>query len=326
MRHYEAMANRAVTAEQRLGFDARAVKAMNNYVKACILDVTIRSVGPAVVDVADIACGRGQDFAKWMFACQVAKKTIGSFYAMDLAKLDVTQMVDKYIRPVAAEVHVAVGDMSRRFEGIPDTSLDVLSCQLAIHYLFEKEDLIKGFLAECSRVLKPAGVLLLSYVDGRSVVRRVRDAIAREPSPDYVIDVRRKHYSIKINSMLAKRFIESPYGCEYVFSISDCIEGVPEYLCHEGVLRTLAKAEGFYTGCSMYFDEAVAHFFTIPYLQTIAVKMKYIGMDDPHAYETANLYRFSVLSKSVTSLKKWDLTLSDGPATTERRHPSSLRC
>lgn len=320
--HYTAMASRDISAADRESMDTRAVKAMNNYIKACILDVSVRSQSASTITVADIGCGRGQDMAKWMYACTAAKKRIRDFYGMDLADMGAASLAYKYISVILDDnVHFSVGDMSKRFEGVPDDSVDVLSCQLAVHYLFESEGMLQGFFAECARVLTHSGVLIMSYVDGRSVVRRCRNAATRDLNDTVV--ARGKYYSISIDRRHLSARIPNVYGCKYVFSLTDCIEELPEYLAHEGVLRTIGKLHGFTAGTSMYFDEAVRHFMTIPYLQLISMKMKYVGCDNPDAYDTANMYRFNVFSKSTSTLRRWDQCLSSSPETTERRHHPS---
>ena len=128
--HYSALSR--PTANK----DTSAIRLLNNFVKSCILDATVRACGP-VLAVADIACGRGQDFPKWRHAFDSTGSCLQSFYAMDLAdtRHHMHQMAEKYIAPIANAVVTCMGDMSRSFEGLATDSVDIVSCQLCLHYL-----------------------------------------------------------------------------------------------------------------------------------------------------------------------------------------------
>jgi mRNA (guanine-N7-)-methyltransferase len=311
------MGRRVITPQQRPLMEAHQLKCINNFVKACVLDVTVRAHPSAVLDVADIACGRGQDVTKWMHAAKAAGKRFGVFYGMDIAETGVASVVDTFIAPMADRTVFVVGDMSVEFKGVPDGTMDVVSCQLALHYLCDDATHLDGFMRECARVLRPDGFMLLSFADGRSVVRRCRDAWVREtPS----IHCRQKYYDIAISTEHLRRNVPSPYGARYVFSLADSIDALPECLCHEGEVHKVASRHGFLTGTSMYFDEALTAFRKQAYLQTIAAKMKCVGIDDADALDAANLYRFMVFSKSDAMQRAWITALNHGPSTHRYHH------
>jgi SAM-dependent methyltransferase len=289
------------------------VKTINNYVKSCLLDVAVRAQAADALGVADVACGRGQDFPKWMHACHNAGKRLTRFYAMDLADTyaaHAADMMKKFIDPVADTARFVTGDMSIGFPGVDDNSIDVLSCQLCVHYVCDRVERLRGFLKECARVLTPNGILLLSYADGRSIVRRGRDALTERPRPGYDVRVQGKNdlYSITIPSVHLQQRIPSPFGCRYVFHMMDTVESLPEYLCHEGALCGLATKLGFTLGPSMAFDVAARVFERSSFhLQAIGQKMHCIFTTDKDAMEAANLYRFSVFTKGASTLRRWEV-------------------
>lgn len=332
--HYvaQALAHRqCLSVADRKRRHAHAVKTINNFVKSCLLDIAIRAQSAGTVAVADVACGRGQDFPKWMYACQNARKRLSRFYAMDLADtyaVHASEMMQKYIEPVADTMLFVTGDMSVSFPDVPDHSIDVLSCQLCVHYVCDKTERLRGFLKECARVLLPTGLLLLSYADGRSIVRQARNALTAQPSPDYTVRVDAKDnlYSIHIPSMHLLKRIPSPFGCKYVFHMTDTVESLPEYLCHEGALCSIAtKDAGFLLGPSMSFDAAARVFESSSlHLQSIGKKMHCSFItDDDSTMQAANLYRFSVFAKTPAALRLWDAAFSTSPVTTAMPHPPS---
>ena len=320
--HYAARCSPAANT------DTSAIRLLNNYVKSCILDVSVRAGGP-VLSVADIACGRGQDFPKWSHAFISTGCRLETFYAMDAAdtREHVRSMVQKYIEPLTHTVVTCMGDMSKRFEGLADESVDIVSCQLCLHYLCDDVLRLEAFFAECRRVMRRHGVLLVSYADGRSIVRRGRDALTARPAPGYTVAVHGQSYSFHIPSEHLAARIASPFGCKYTFSLADSVVALPEFLCHEGSVCAVAARAGYHAGTSMSFDDAVRVLRKKDYYKKIAEKMKCIDIQDTAAFDAANLYRFTVFSQSRTALNGWRAVLDGSsvaePGTTARRCQSS---
>lgn len=52
---------------------------------------------------------------------------------------------------------------------------DMVSCQFAIHYFFETEDKLKGFLANVRDNLRPGGLFITTFMDGNSVEKLIRE-------------------------------------------------------------------------------------------------------------------------------------------------------
>lgn len=263
--------------------------------------------------------------AKWMYACVAAQKRLTKLVGMDVELgMGAEDLAAKFLGRVCDDVRITAGDMTRTFEGVGTDSADIVSCQLALHYCFRAEQELQGFFAECARVLKRSGILVVSYIDGRSVVRKCRNV--RDDSTD-TTTLDKPHYSIRIPNKYLETYLPTPYGNQYIFSMRDCIDAVPEYLVHEGVMRVVAKQHGLHAGTSMAFHTAVTSFQNNAYLSMVGVKMKYIGVEDARAYDTASLYRFSVFSKSSTALRKWDDALKSQRVPCEtiaKHHPSSL--
>lgn len=52
---------------------------------------------------------------------------------------------------------------------------DMVSCQFAIHYFFEKREKLEGFMANVRDNLRPGGLFITTFMDGASVERLIRE-------------------------------------------------------------------------------------------------------------------------------------------------------
>lgn len=307
--HYSKMAliHSTVSMEERRRFSTTMIRHLNNFVKSSFIDATVRALVPDTIAVGEVASGRGQDHAKYMYGSRVARKRIAAYYGLDLSVEDTVSarlMAAKYL-PDAC-VSIETGDMTRGFSNFPDASVDVLSCQLALHYACSNELYLKTFFKEAKRVLKSRGYVLVSFTDGRSIVRRGRDQLTKVPSDDYDVVIKGKFYKVTIPSMHLRREVDQASGLRYVFELPGSLEGIPEYLCHEGLVSKIARRTGLIAGTSMYFDEAGAFLSKRPHYQEIGEKMGGTGLDDRDALDTANLYRIMVFATSTDDLRRWD--------------------
>ncbi len=321
VRSRESMYNRmaikhaTVTYEGRKSFDSASVRYLNNFVKACVIDTSCRALQRAGITtrdggvrVADIACGRGQDCSKWMYGCQSARSAVVEYYALDLSAADVEAaeiMSEKYLRATCA--HVAVRQLNMgtsAWDFIPSGRVHVVSCQLAFHYLWDKLEHVAHFLDEASRVLHEDGLLLLSFTDGRSVIRRARNSGG---------NVQQRFYRLDVPPLTMALHLPSPFGNAYSFTLPGSVENAAEFLCHEPTLIAMAKERGFHAGLSLLFDSLAERLRKMPRFATIASKMGGDGLGNPetdaHALDTANLYRFMVFSKNTKTLKDFQACL-----------------
>ncbi len=319
--HYDAMArmHAHVTFDDRRAFSTASVRHLNNFVKSCMIDAACRACarGGSELRLADIACGRGQDQSKWAYAARDAGVPLTAYFGMDLAPGDVDAarvMASKYL--AAADVRIQTGDMGKDAwqAAAPVT---VVSCQLAMHYIFDAEAHVRHFFAQAAALLAPGGLLLVSFTDGRSVVRRARDsATGKYERPYYTVDVPAASSALRLRSA---------FGNQYTFTMPGSVEGVPEYLCHEGMLTHIAAAAGFTAGTSAYFDELALQLDPVPYYAVLAEKMGGNWITDPDALDAANLYRFIVFAKDGATLAAFNTALSRPPGVLPSRRPRRQR-
>jgi hypothetical protein len=337
-----ALHHSTVSFRERRGFATRAVRHVNNLVKACVLDVSARAVAalattPAstALTVVELACGRGQDVSKVMYAARAAHASVRAYHGLDLAEEDVVSarlIADRYLSATGTAVDIRVGDMCApgATDHIPAASADLVLCQLAVHYAFGCATDLDAFMAAVARVVTRRGFVVLSYTDGRSVVRRARAVLGRgggdsgggadstqahrPPPPPPPLRVPGKYYAIDVPQdgwAAAAAAAGSPFGLEYTFHLAGSIEGLPEFLTHEPTLLEAAARHGLVAGVSTPFDAAVAEFMQHDRYARVAAAMGIDAGDlrDADAMDTANLYRYNVLSKSTTALRAWVGTL-----------------
>ena len=306
--HYGAMArmHANVTFDDRRAFGTASVRHLNNFVKACMIDAAARCLAASVgeVRVADIACGRGQDQSKWAYAARDARAPLPAYFGMDIAPGDAAAgQAAKYIP--AATVRIQTGDMGSDAWEVGTAAATAVSCQLAVHYIFNAEAAVRHFFAEAARALAPGGLLLISFADGRSVVRRARDTADGHYA--------RPYYTLDVPPSASRLRLPSPFGNQYIFTMPDSVQGVPEYLCHEGMLVAMARTAGFLPGKSAYFDELAVQLDPMPYYAALAQKMGGNWIDDPDALDAANLYRFIVFAKEADTLALFSTCLCRPP-------------
>ena len=300
---YDAMAvhHATVTCYGRKRMDTTSVRYMNNFVKACMIDTACRTMVSRLPElqqtglvIADIACGRGQDVSKWKFGSEAANTFVRSYYGMDLSEHDVgaaATLASRFLSIATRYIHT--GNMGTHALDQEDKHVHILSCQLALHYLCDAREHVEHFFKEAARVLHPAGILLVSFADGRAVIRRgrnARDGCVVQP-----------FYKLDIPLDVLRARLLSPFGNMYVFTLEDSVHGVPEYLCHEGAVRNVASASGFTSHLSKSFDELARFLKEQPRFAAIAQKMDGSGFENAATLQAtldvANLYRFIVFAK-----------------------------
>ena len=241
---------------------------------------------------------------KWTFGTRVAKVPLTLLHCLDLsqANLSMVRSLSENRLPKETMATFQCADAGCTPWAVGDAAVDVVSCQLAFHYLCKAEENVRHFFAEAARVLTPTGLLLVSFADGRAVVRRARDSLPSDT-------VTSEFYTLVVPRETSAARTVSPFGLSYTFTMDGSVENVPEYLCHEGAVVAIAESFGFRQGQSWAFDELVRTVLLDPGLprwNQLAHAMKGNGLGGPdvsHVLDTANLYRFTVFSQSIDTLR-----------------------
>lgn len=315
------------------------------FVKSSLLDAAVRcSVVPGRgFSMADVACGRGQDIPKLFHALRNSGKECSHVTCIDISSVALECAADKalkFLRPhfprlrlqfCVEDVASPIGPCSWATGEDPHPHGDVhekpgggqrhlLFCHLALHYWCDLEARVQAFFRKMAVAAAEDALLVLSFADGRWVVRAGREALARQqaavcraatsdrPGLDSVVKVQYGPVQISIGADLLGA-LPSPFGAKYEFSLGqgarvDC----DEYLVHEGALCGEAAKMGWkHVALSMRADELGKVLFAKARYQAIASKMRVhsFDMDTPGAA----LYRFVVLAKSPEAAREFNVAL-----------------
>ena len=300
----------------------RVLRACTNFVKAVLVDVAVRVCPAKALQVFDVACGRGQDIPKLFYALRDAGKTLDSFHGTDICDEALT-----YARGVAAKffpecpARFTVEPAYTYTKSVPDT-VDIVTCHLALHYWCDAAHHVDAFFANCAQCMarNPRGLLLLSFPDGRWIVRRGRAAAAAaaatehtaadtaaETAADTDISFETGPISVTVprSSLALLQKPPAPYGMPYTFTLGRRrVVASREYLVHEGDLLRRAAVTGFaHVAVSKRLDEAVKLCSAIPKYAAMAAAMHCAAevADATEGHEALpglDLYRFVVLAKN----------------------------
>lgn len=141
------------------------LRAFHNRIKHDVLkEFTADSESVDTLNILDLCCGRGSDFHKYKHTG--IQKVIG---------------VDKHVESINEarlrhphSVFIA-GDLRdpKVWASLP--CVDIIVCHFAIHYFFESYEIFDDFCYNLSQHLKDNGVLILSYLDGDTVLKYLFD-------------------------------------------------------------------------------------------------------------------------------------------------------
>lgn len=143
---------------------------------------------------------------------------------------------------------------------------DVVSTQFAIHYMFENEQKLRGYLQNVSKRLVEDGVFIGTTIDSDRLVHKVREAGGPKN-----LTIGNDYYSIMFGQDTFRRS-DGPFGLKYYFYLEDAIGKrmtagpilyVDEYLVPFDTLVEVAKEYGLElvkkTNFHEYFDAQITN-------------------------------------------------------------------
>jgi hypothetical protein len=295
----------------------RAHRSLLAFVKACLVDAAVRSdstpTAAAAAEgftLADVACGRGQDFPKLQHAIRNTGKPCLRVQCLDSSGpclAAAADMAAKYLGPdVAARSAFCCGDAGGDAPWPwPQGQAHVLTCHLALHYWCDSEARVAAFFRNATAVTGPHAVMVLSFADGRWVVRAARDALAVSgvragAGAGDEVEVRMGScMHVKVPVAHLGTTVPSPWGAPYYFQLGDGARvAATEFLVHEGAVLRVAAAQGWaHVALSARADEAAQDFARRPRFYDFGVAMRAVPLSAT-SFGTAAAYRVLVLTKS----------------------------
>ena len=94
---------------------------------------------------------------------------------------------------------------------------DIVSTQFAIHYMFEDEQKLRGYLSNVSKRLVEGGIFIGTTIDAERLVHKVREA-----GSENNLTIGNEYFSIVFGQDSFRRG-RGPFGLKYYFYLADAI-------------------------------------------------------------------------------------------------------
>ncbi|KAL4483649.1 hypothetical protein ABPG72_006715 [Tetrahymena utriculariae] len=276
--------------------------------------------------VMEIACGQGGDLKKWLHA------DIGLYVGVDIsfnslkeASRRTKDIMEKlppnwnykkfkygfYQKDGSAsseEFWKHIHDKEKDQDKSKRFFFDVVSCQMAMHYMFGSEQHARNFFSNATKRLNDQGYLLVTCSDSNAIVKKMRSRGQFDSNNNkYVFG--NKYFSMAFENLNFP--VGKPYGLKYEFYLQDAvgekdeatgqIKYTPEYLVELNNLNKLAMEYSLVVKENVNFIE-----FYKNYRNKFGYLFKSMGLDkfsndhasiDPELWEISHCYRVIVFQK-----------------------------
>jgi SAM-dependent methyltransferase len=180
--HYDTKVDRFVTQDQS---EAKAIRKYNNLVKSILLNHFVPEKGV----ILDLACGHGQDLNK--YRSKNPKLLIGT----DISQAALTEARRRFKEGrfrypaefiqgnlTLPEIFEEVRRVTSSYGVTDNAPFDVISIQLALHYLVGSVEDTKRFFERILALLKPGGRFIATFPCCDRIARRLRNV---HPKADF---------------------------------------------------------------------------------------------------------------------------------------------
>eukprot|EP00388_Colpodella_angusta_P019797 GDKJ01049513.1.p1 GENE.GDKJ01049513.1~~GDKJ01049513.1.p1 ORF type:complete len:692 (+),score=176.15 GDKJ01049513.1:21-2096(+) len=140
------------------GTELEGLRKCNNEVKRLLIELYVPKTGAKVLD---LACGHGQDMLKYV------EKEIQLLIGIDISAVEIKLALSRYMEQLASRnirfrVDYRSGDLllAKTYEFLKGELFDIVSIQLAMHYLMISIDSCRSFLSQVSKHLQAGGFFL----------------------------------------------------------------------------------------------------------------------------------------------------------------------
>ncbi|KAI8620470.1 guanine-N(7)-methyltransferase domain-containing protein [Chytriomyces sp. MP71] len=206
-------------ARPQVGIDARQessilqLKNLHNWIKS----VLIRRFARRGDSVLDFCCGKGGDLQKWI------KADISNLIGADIANVSVQHAIER-CRERNPRFNAKFYTMDCFVEPVESivqpSSIDLVSCQFALHYCAENEQKFDRALDNIALALRPGGHFIATIPNCYRLIKKL------EASPSLSFG------NTKYNVRFETKDHPSIFGHKYWFQLEDAIDDCPEYVFH----------------------------------------------------------------------------------------------
>ena len=253
---------------------------LNGCIKSILIQNTLSSMSLGSFKVLDLCCGHGGDINKWLNnAAHECKEYVG----VDIAHAALNDFISNRLEQHRNKSKVSkliTADMGKdslttdclptylmerkSWMNIPPLSesecFDLISCQFAIHYMFQSHDRAKHFFTEIQRHLRVGGRFIVTTVDSRVFMELVMKQISESTKvldlhSDLEISVENELQNtilrIRVESSTLQRLLSGDtndlFGLRYNFQLFDqpasstAAVDAPEWLVPLPLIEKLAS-------------------------------------------------------------------------------------
>lgn len=236
------------------------LRQFNNWIKSSLINKYCQKLD-SNLSVLDLCCGKGGDIQKYLI------QNVSLYVGADLSANELKNAINRLEKKKAENksnkkckfifIEEDVSDpnnhLMEKIENI--YYFDLVSCQFALHYHFEKEDRVNAFLDNVTSKLCDGGYFIGTTVDANVIVKRLRNRKYKgNKFYNEKFTFGNDFYAVKFNQ---KRFLKEDgiYGIKYGFFLEDSvdvrnIEGefnyVDEYLVIFKEFVKLCEKKGLY--------------------------------------------------------------------------------
>jgi mRNA (guanine-N7-)-methyltransferase len=201
--------------------------------------------------VIDTGCGKGGDLHKW--TKNRPKVFVGldaSVQSIDEAKNRFAAIASRGRTNMSASFHVC--DMRNMNFPVENESVDIVSTQFALQFVFDNQHSVDHFFGEIVRTLKPSGLFIAIFPDGNQIAKTLSD------------DKRFGHFHLGTfrHTMQMLQQSDPPLGIPYTFKFSEDAESCAEWAVSPSYLSTLLEQSGFVPEFETGFTMSAPNFFT----------------------------------------------------------------
>lgn len=239
------------TARVTPSSETALLRAWNNAAKNYLLQYTVDLIAPqpdSCLRVVEMACGRGGEMHKWM---QIAerKQIVIDWRGIDVSSTSIEVLQERFsaqrsMRMVGddslprfqvASVSEILSDQVRN-NLIPDDLADIVSMQMAFHYMWSSIRALHTWFTNVSSMLRVGGVVCVTYFDAQAALRQ------KELSPDSTLSFLKGAVTVSFpDAERARREAFIPY----TFYMDSSVDGAVEYTVRVRDLIVIARVFGF---------------------------------------------------------------------------------
>ena len=160
--------------EETVSPEVQAIRHANNRVKRGLIERSLQALGRnnnrSGVRVLDVCCGKGGDIHKWMRA---ESAHVEYYHGIDISSHSIAEARRRALSYPDRDTAFDAMDVRLSNWPIAESSFDVVSCQMALHYMCSTEDLLHEFFCNIYNVLRPGGIFVASFPDEDKVLHQL---------------------------------------------------------------------------------------------------------------------------------------------------------